>query len=95
MKRDFKDFNQQPGSGQKATACEGMDAEQAAAFAKRYEGMDQNQIMGEILKEAAVSRQNGNFDPEGIRQFAEQLRPGLNAAQRQQLDMVLRQLGIR
>ena len=93
MKRDFKDFKEQRTEAAGETGG-GFDAEQAAAFAKRYEGMGQNQIMGEILREAAASRKDGSFDPEGIRRFAAQIRPGLNGEQRRQLDLVLKQLGL-
>ena len=61
-----------------------------------YGGQETGNAVADILFGTAFDPciSGGSFDPEGIRRFAAQIRPGLNGEQRRQLDLVLKQLGL-
>ncbi|MBR5438631.1 MAG: hypothetical protein IKV61_00220 [Clostridia bacterium] len=59
-------------------------------FAKQYEGASEQDIISAILKEAEKGKRNGTLKDSDIDNFANMLYPMLNAAQRKQLEKVVK-----
>ena len=84
--RDFNNFN----SNTKKPDDKAMGT--LKAFAQKYEGASEEQIISQILIEAQKGRENGTLTDADIDRFRNMLYPMLNKSQREKLDKVVKTL---
>ncbi|MBO7214909.1 MAG: hypothetical protein J6V66_05380 [Clostridia bacterium] len=84
--RDFNNFN----SNVKKPDDKAMGT--LKAFAQKYEGASEDQIISQILIEAQKGRENGTLTDADIDRFKNMLYPMLNKSQREKLDKVVKKL---
>ena len=58
------------------------------AQAKQYEGMEEDQLMGELMKNVAQGRQDGSFSEEKLDEFITKVSPMLTQEQRKRLEEI-------
>ena len=95
--RDFADERRSTGSnGSQAAGQSGaklnVDAKDAEAFAKKYQGKSESEIADEIKKVAAQGKADGSLDMNQVENFAESLTPMLNREQKKKLEEIMRML---
>ena len=89
--RDFKNF--QGSNGNFSNSQNGKGAmDMLAQFAKKYEGASESEIINAIVQEAEKGKRNGTLTNQEIDNFANMIRPLLNASQRQQLVKVIEKI---
>ncbi len=86
--RDFNNYNGKTTNQTKDQA--GMDV--LKAFAKKYEGASEDQIINEIMLEAQKGKKNGTLSNADIDRFKNMLYPMLNNSQRAKLDKVVKKI---
>ncbi len=84
--RDFNNYNNKSDNAQKDT----MD--QIKKFASKYEGVSENQLILEIMKEAERGRRNGTLTDSDIDRFKNMLEPMLNSSQKAKLNKVIEKI---
>ncbi len=86
--RDFNNYN--GNNSAKNQNQDGMNV--LKAFAKKYEGASEDQIINEIMLEAQKGKKNGTLTNADIDRFKNMLYPMLNSSQRAKLDKVIKQI---
>ena len=84
--RDFNNYNNSNNKTQKDT----MDA--IKNFAGKYEGVSENELILEIMKEAEKGRRNGTLTDSDIDRFKNMLEPMLNSSQKAKLNKVIEKI---
>lgn len=94
--RDFADGRRKVGSdadrGAQSDARLNVDARDAEAFAKRYQGKSESEIAAEIQKVAEQGRADGSLNMTQVESFAESLTPMLNRDQKKKLEEIMQML---
>ena len=102
MKKNIKDFadsrrsdrpESEGRSGAQSDFKLKMDAKDAEAFARQYQGKSESEIEAEIRKVAAKGKADGSLNMSQVESFAESLAPMLNRDQKRKLDEIMRMLG--
>ena len=62
------------------------------AFAKKYEGASETDLISAIMKEAEKGRKNGTLTDKDIDNFASTISPMLTPSQREKLKSVVKQI---
>lgn len=94
---DLKSFARKKGRGRpqevsidesKISKEQRAAAEDMMAQAKQYEGMEEDQLMGELMKNVAQGRQDGSFSEEKLDEFITKVSPMLTQEQRKRLEEI-------
>ena len=94
---DLKSFARKKGRGRpqeapidesKISKEQRAAAEDIMAQAKQYEGMEEDQLMGELMKNVAQGRQDGSFSEEKLDEFITKVSPMLTQEQRKRLEEI-------
>ena len=94
---DLKSFARKKGRGRpqeapidesKISKEQRAAAEDMMAQAKQYEGMEEDQLMGELMKNVAQGRQDGSFSEEKLDEFITKVSPMLTHEQRKRLEEI-------
>ena len=83
--RDFNSYNQNENESVN-------QLNDLKAFAKKYEGASEDEIICQILLEAQKGRRNGTLSDSDIDRFKNMLYPMLNARQREKLEKVVKKI---
>lgn len=83
--RDFNSYNQNENESVN-------QLNDLKAFAKKYEGASEDEIISQILLEAQKGRRNGTLSDSDIDRFKNMLYPMLNARQREKLEKVVKKI---
>jgi hypothetical protein len=83
--RDFNSYNQNENESVN-------QLNDLKAFAKKYEGASEDEIISQILLEAQKGRRNGTLSDADIDRFKNMLYPMLNARQREKLEKVVKKI---
>ena len=84
---DFANFN----GGKKQNASDEF-MKQAASAAARYNGKNENELVGEIFARAAEGKKNGSLTNAEIDLFYQQIAPMLDGAKRKKLQKLIEKL---
>ncbi len=86
---DFANFN----GGKKNTDEKKEDfMKEAASAAARYNGKNENELVGEIYARAAEGKKNGTLSNQEIDAFYRQIAPMLDGAKRKKLQKIVEKL---
>ena len=85
---DFANFN----GGKKGENTSEEFMRQAAQAAARYNGKNENELVGEIFARAAHGKQNGTLTNADIDAFYSQIAPMLDGVKRKKLQKLIEQL---
>lgn len=90
---DLKSFMQQKGTREDNRTKEIPQnqramAEDMMAQAKQYEGMGEDKLMGELMKNISQGREDGSFSEEKLNDFITKVSPMLNPEQRRKLEEI-------
>ena len=88
--RDFKSFQKNNYTSNPQNSKNAMDM--LSAFAKKYEGASQSEIISAIIEEAERGKRNGTLTNQEIDNFANMIRPMLNASQKEQLTKIINRI---
>ena len=88
----MRDFNSYEGKKNKTENFNGNAMNLLNAFASRYEGASENDLISAIMLEAEKGRKNGTLTDKDIDAFAATISPMLNSAQREKLNSVVKKL---
>ena len=86
---DFANFNGGKKNG--GNASEDF-MKQAASAAAKYNGRNENELVGEIFARAAAGKKNGTLTNEDIDAFYRQIAPMLDGAKRKKLSKLIEKL---
>ena len=89
--RDFGSYRGIPGGGNSDRPAS-EEEETLAAFAKKYEGKPEGEMIGEILKVAKESRRNGTLTDADVDRYVALLSPMLGEEKRKKLYAVAAKL---
>ena len=84
---DFANFN----GGKKNAAADDF-LKEAASAAKRYNGRNESELVGEIFARAAAGKKNGTLSNADIDAFYRQIAPMLDGAKRKKLQKLIDKL---
>lgn len=106
MDESFKQYvNQNPekkcntSTQQKPNAFEAQQAnvdpkkeKELRETAKRYEGKSEDELMGEILRQASLGKKTGKLSQQDIDNFYQNVYPMLSRDQRRKLDSIIKKI---
>lgn len=85
---DFASFN----GGKKGGSEKDDFMKEAATAAARYNGKNENELVGEIFARAAAGKKNGTLTNGEIDAFYKQISPMLDGAKRKKLQKIIEKL---
>lgn len=79
-------------NGECKVSDENIKKERILREAKKYEGKSEEELMGEIMKQAMAGRNSGQLSDKDIDEFYKKVSPMLNHEQRKKLDKIIKQI---
>ncbi|MBO5712991.1 MAG: hypothetical protein J6R88_02155 [Clostridia bacterium] len=88
----MRDFNSYNGKKTQNESLNGSAKNLLNAFASKYEGASENDLISAIILEAEKGRKNGTLTDKDIDNFASTISPMLNDSQRAKLKSVVKKI---